>query len=66
MTDVIAYLKEQGMSLSEQQKAAVLQDSGSVLLLAVPGAGKTSVLTARAAHLLPNCGCTPEDLLILS
>lgn len=40
--------------------------SGDVLLLAVPGAGKTTVLTARIANLLANHGADPRRLLTLT
>ena len=36
---------------SEQQKAAVRETEGPVLLLAVPGSGKTTVLVTRLGYM---------------
>ena len=48
--------------LTDQQKAAVTQLDGPVLLLAVPGAGKTTVLVTRTAALLCR-GVAPQNIL---
>ncbi|MEG1205358.1 MAG: ATP-dependent helicase [Angelakisella sp.] len=64
--DICNYLEQQkGIALSEQQREAVNAPCGKVLLLAVPGAGKTTVVTARAAGLIQG-GTPPEQLLILT
>ncbi len=61
------YLKEQfHISLQEQQKEALDAVSGPVLLLAVPGAGKTTVMVARIAHMIANCGIPPEQILTIT
>lgn len=46
-----AWIVEKGFNLTEDQKKAVVHDKGPLLLLAVPGAGKTTVLTLRLAYL---------------
>lgn len=62
--DIIKYLKErQGISLNSQQQQALLNTQGNVLLLAVPGAGKTTVLVGRIANLILNHGIPPQKIL---
>ena len=51
------------IQLNEQQMAAVRQTEGPVLLLAVPGSGKTTVLVARLGYLLYCKGISPRQLL---
>jgi len=54
------HLEQKGIFLNPQQRQAVEDCSGRLLLLAVPGSGKTTVLVARIAcmihvrHILPN------------
>ena len=65
--DIAAYLLDcKGICLSAQQRAAVEAPVGTVLLLAVPGAGKTTVLAARIARLLTQEGEVPEGILTLT
>ena len=39
-----------GITLTEEQKAAVYSEAKSILLIAGPGSGKTTVLTAKVIH----------------
>lgn len=64
--DVPAYLTEHGVVLNAQQRQAMLTDEGQYLLLAVPGAGKTTVLVGRLAHLLCNRGVAPNQILTIT
>lgn len=65
--DIPKYLQEQhGILLTQQQRQAVQAADGQILLLAVPGAGKTTVLTARIAHLICNGGVSPKAMLNLT
>ena len=48
-----AWIEGKGLDLTQDQKRAVLHDRGPLLLLAVPGAGKTTVLTVRIARAYP-------------
>lgn len=64
--DVPAYLTERGVTLNEQQRQALLADAGQYLLLAVPGAGKTTVLVGRLAHLICNRGVDPGQILTIT
>ena len=51
--------------LNPQQAAAVAHREGPAVVIAGPGAGKTRVLTARAASLLAE-GVKPERILLLT
>lgn len=54
------------LNLNPQQEAAMQQLSGPVLLLAVPGSGKTTVLVARLGCLI-FCGeVAPEQILTVT
>ena len=64
--DIFAHLEQQNIRLTDQQRAAVQADAPAVLLLAVPGAGKTTTLAARAAWLLATGRCAPEQMLNLT
>ena len=55
-----------GMSLTPQQEAAVQADQGPVLLLAVPGSGKTTVLVLRLGYLLFCRHVPPESILTVT
>ena len=49
--------------LNEQQKEAVQGVEGPVLLLAVPGSGKTTVLVTRLGYMIYAKGIAPEKIL---
>ena len=52
--------------LNRQQEEAVRQTEGPVLLLAVPGSGKTTVLVTRLGYMLYCKGIPPERLLTVT
>lgn len=65
--EIAEYLRrDHGISLSLQQREAVEETHGHILLLAVPGAGKTTVLTARLANLIINQGADPARIAALT
>ena len=52
--------------LNPQQEAAVQAAQGPVLLLAVPGSGKTTVLIHRLGYLIFCLGVSPEQILTVT
>ena len=60
------FLASLPLALSEQQKAAVRAGAGPVLLLAVPGSGKTTVLVARLGCLIHCRGVSPKEILTVT
>ena len=51
--------------LNEQQKQAVLQKDGPILIIAGAGAGKTKTITHRILHLIKE-GVAPESILAIT
>ncbi|MBZ2174227.1 ATP-dependent helicase [Schnuerera sp. xch1] len=54
------------MNLSKEQKKAIYHTNGPALILAVPGAGKTTVLIHRTANLIINYNISPEKILSIT
>ena len=54
------------MNLSKEQKKAINHIKGPALVLAVPGAGKTTVLIHRTGNLILNHGISPENILSIT
>ena len=52
--------------LNAQQKEAVHTVEGPVLLLAVPGSGKTTVLVNRLGYMVKCCGIDPSHILTMT
>ncbi len=60
------FIQKYHISLNEQQLAAMRSVDGPVLLLAVPGSGKTTVLVTRLGYMLFCRGIAPERILTLT
>ena len=52
--------------LNPQQQEAVHAVEGAVLLLAVPGSGKTTVLVTRLGYMLCCCGIPADKILTMT
>ena len=52
--------------LNDQQEQAVQAVDGAVLLLAVPGSGKTTVLVTRLGYMVLGCGIPCEQILTMT
>lgn len=52
--------------LSKDQRRAVQATDGKVLLFAVPGSGKTTVLIARIGYMVHACGIAPGSIVSLT
>ncbi len=52
--------------LNEQQSRAVQETEGAVLLLAVPGSGKTTVLVARLGYMIFCRNISPRSILTMT
>lgn len=52
--------------LSRDQRRAVQTTEGRVLLFAVPGSGKTTVLIARTGYMIHACGIAPGAIVSLT
>lgn len=66
MTNYLFFKSKYGIILNEQQDAAVQALEGPVLLLAVPGSGKTTVLVARLGYMIYEQGIDPRNILTVT
>lgn len=60
------FREKYNITLNKQQERAMLAIEGSVLLLAVPGSGKTTVLVSRLGHMVINKNIAPENILAIT
>ncbi len=64
--DFSQFKKQFNISLNGQQEAAVQATEGPVMLLAVPGSGKTTVLVTRLGYMCLGLGIAPESILTMT
>ncbi|MDO4438908.1 MAG: ATP-dependent helicase [Eubacteriales bacterium] len=64
--DFNTFINRFPIKLNDQQREAVQAVNGPVLLLAVPGSGKTTVLVARLGYMIFCCGIDPAKILVLT
>lgn len=60
------FRKQYALTLNEAQERAVRTVDGHVLLLAVPGSGKTTTLVARLGYMVCACAIAPESILTMT
>ncbi|MBQ2577045.1 MAG: UvrD-helicase domain-containing protein, partial [Lachnospiraceae bacterium] len=60
------FFNQYGQRLNNQQREAVVAVEGPLLLLAVPGSGKTTVLVTRLGFMILVKGISPESILTLT
>ncbi len=60
------FYDQYGKYLNEEQIRAVKTVDGPVLLLAVPGSGKTTTLVSRLGYMIYVLGIAPENILTLT
>lgn len=64
--DILNFLSQKNINLNIQQRDAIITDDENILLLAVPGSGKTTVLVSKIAHLILNNNVKPDEILTLT
>ena len=64
--DYSGFSRQFNITLNEQQTEAVKASDGAVLLLAVPGSGKTTVLVSRLGYMIYCMGIAPEKILTMT
>ena len=60
------FAEKYSLSLTAQQREAVVRTEGPALLLAVPGSGKTTVLVAKLGYMIHCCGIPAENILTMT
>lgn len=64
--DYQTFAEKYALTMNRQQEEAVRAEADNVLLLAVPGSGKTTVLVARLGYALYCLGIAPENILTMT
>lgn len=66
MQNIDCLLNEKNIHLTEQQYLAATHVEGPALVLAVPGAGKTTTIMIRIANLVLNHNVSPDKILAIT
>jgi DNA helicase-2/ATP-dependent DNA helicase PcrA len=66
LLDYAQFTDRYKIQANEQQEQAIRQVDGPVLLLAVPGSGKTTVIVARTGYMKLCCGIDYDSILTLT
>ena len=53
-------------NLNENQKQAVMETEGPVMVMAGAGSGKTKVLTTRISYIIQELGIAPSQILAVT
>lgn len=64
--DIITSLADQGINFTDQQAEVIHHTDGPALVLAVPGAGKTTTMIARTANLILQEVALPDEILSIT
>nr|WP_294491439.1 ATP-dependent helicase [uncultured Mediterraneibacter sp.] len=54
------------MTFNQEQKTAIIHESGPCQVLAGPGSGKTLTIVSRIRYLIEECGVKPEEILLVT
>lgn len=65
-SNIIEILKKKNIQLTEQQQKSILHESGSALVLAVPGSGKTTTIMGRIGHLIHSGQARADNILAIT
>lgn len=66
MQNIDYLLKEKNINLTKQQYLAATHVNGPALVLAVPGAGKTTTIMIRIGNLILNHNVSPDKILAIT
>src|SRR5689334_10847097 len=63
---LVQRFREEYQKLNQQQRVAVDQIEGPVMVVAGPGTGKTQILSARIGKILLETDTSPDNILCLT
>ena len=66
MIDIETLLRSKNINLTTHQNAAIKHTKGPALILAVPGAGKTTIIMGIISNLIANNNVKAEEILAIT